>query len=555
MRANSDTHQTRRRYTNIASQAARIQTGNSHPSQAHWKADFRIPYHHVGRMMLAQSYRNSESSTIQFDINQTSLQPKPCFQIAHQQRGDMLIAVDEDGNALLCKQSRYKTNGMAQHNTHWKAHENAIFDVIWTSDDRHVVTASGDLSVAGWDVETQQRLFCFRDHQMSVKCVRQVPDSRFLFASCSRDGTIAINDTRCASLGTGLHDTQFRSRIIAHPAKVPFSNRTSRNNRGVSVGKTASQSLPRRSVTCLEFRHCGGESYQLITAGATDSVLRFWDLRTFMSMKAPQPVNMVCCSSQVGQATKETTGMIIGGQQPNNRGITSLSMDSTGSKLLVSILHGNLHLFDCHVPDKLHWLQSFCGHTTTSFYVKAAITQYGDLVACGSADGALYVWDASLHGRVRPISLPYLALKGHHNEVNSVKFTPNGFDDLYSCADDGTIRSWHFDRSEGNSGGFLLKANRQEQGREHSWSNWNSFLSQPEGYAYRVAELNPVDNGLVECTKNRLIAGSRKLTSQHITSSPGIPKRFKKMKLSRGNTAFSSKTRAVPQRSLLYYWK
>lgn len=111
-------------------------------------------------------------------------------------------------------------------------------------------------------------------------------------------------------------------------------------------------------------------SEYVVSCFVSCSVVRFWDLRTFMSMKARQPVSMVCCSSQVDEATKRLTGMKTVIPQSNNRGITSLSMDSTRSKLLVSILHGNLHLFDCRVPDRLHWMQSYRGHTTSSFYGK-----------------------------------------------------------------------------------------------------------------------------------------------------------------------------------------
>lgn len=273
MTPNRTTHQTRKRCTNIAKQNARIQTGSVCRSQGHWPADIRTLYHHTGRLIVTPSYRNNETYTAQRIGNETSSQLKPCFQIAHQQRGDLLVAVNEDGTAFVCKQTRRKVNAIAKgkENTHWRAHENAIFDVIWTDDDRHVVTASGDLSVAGWDVETHQRLFCFRDHHMSVKCVRQLPESMFLFASCSRDGTIAINDTRCASRVSWSDSTHVRPRLVSHPANDLLSYRRSKSRRRDRVGKQArSHSLPRRSVTCLEFRHCGGPSYQLITAGATD---------------------------------------------------------------------------------------------------------------------------------------------------------------------------------------------------------------------------------------------------------------------------------------------
>ena len=80
----------------------------------------------------------------------------------------------------------------------WFAHDNAIFDVAWCHRDDRLLTASGDQSVKLWDVETNVCHRTFKRHNGSVKAVSVRPDGGCgdVFASCGRDGTIALWDAR-----------------------------------------------------------------------------------------------------------------------------------------------------------------------------------------------------------------------------------------------------------------------------------------------------------------------------------------------------------------------
>ena len=60
----------------------------------------------------------------------------------------------------------------------WLAHKNAIFDLDWVPGKNQLVTASGDQTVALWDVETEQSLRVFRGHSSSVKTVRYHEDEQ-----------------------------------------------------------------------------------------------------------------------------------------------------------------------------------------------------------------------------------------------------------------------------------------------------------------------------------------------------------------------------------------
>ena len=53
----------------------------------------------------------------------------------------------------------------------WQAHSNAIFDVDWMDGEDKIVTASGDQTVALWDINTGDRMCTFRGHTSSVRSV------------------------------------------------------------------------------------------------------------------------------------------------------------------------------------------------------------------------------------------------------------------------------------------------------------------------------------------------------------------------------------------------
>lgn len=54
----------------------------------------------------------------------------------------------------------------------WLAHRNAVFDVEWMPGANKLLTASGDQTIALWDVEAEQIISVFRGHSSSVKTVR-----------------------------------------------------------------------------------------------------------------------------------------------------------------------------------------------------------------------------------------------------------------------------------------------------------------------------------------------------------------------------------------------
>ena len=59
----------------------------------------------------------------------------------------------------------------------WQAHHNAIFDVEWMPAENQLLTASGDLNIALWDVAGESCIASFHGHTSSIKSVSVVPSN------------------------------------------------------------------------------------------------------------------------------------------------------------------------------------------------------------------------------------------------------------------------------------------------------------------------------------------------------------------------------------------
>ncbi|TYZ64049.1 hypothetical protein PybrP1_011907 [[Pythium] brassicae (nom. inval.)] len=367
----------------------------------------------------------------------------------------------------------------------WLAHHNAVFDVIWTFDDTQIVTASGDLLVCGWDVESQRAAFKLHGHQMSVKSVRQVPDHAYLFGSGARDGHVLLWDTRVSGKPVAsLLNVHAAPESAAGGNPAAFASPPGARKRK----KTSVSSSP-RSVTCIEF---GAHGHEIVTAGAVDSVVKFWDVRRLTTAHhfkptafASRPVRAFSCSSHTGA----------------HHGISSLEFDATKSKLLVSVLNDAIKVVDVHAAPTADPILQCSGHLATSFYVKAAFSPESDFIIGGSADGAVFIWNASTaRASATHPRFPSVALKAHTSEVNGVAWHKRDFSTVASCSDDGTARYWRVDRSD--AGGAVDDTSvgrgrssskhfelRREDGRV--WSNWSDFCAQRDGFAYAVSATTP----------------------------------------------------------------
>lgn len=341
--------------------------------------------------------------------------PALAVSFAQTNGGSHVLAVsDEEGFvSLFNTQRRLPSYSSCQLDTEdvrtelWRAHNNAIFDICWIRDDTRILTASGDQTIRLWDVQAKECLGVMKGHTGSVKSLCSHPLQSDLFVSGSRDGSIAFWDMRSDPASCNRTNEEcFTTVATIKDAHVPSHGRRMRRNKVAS-----------KSITSVLYHK---DERVVISAGAADSVVKFWDTR---KLKAPITQTPPQCQTSVE------------GKEGRVHGIASLSLDSSGEFLISSCMDNKIYLYNAFQPDKGH-LKSFAGHVLGSFYIKASFSPDGTHILSGSSDENVFIWQVD-----RPEADPVI-LKGHRGEVTAVDWCPTDFCKIATCSDDYTVRVW-----------------------------------------------------------------------------------------------------------------
>lgn len=376
--------------------------------------------------------------------------------------GHALLTGDEDGvltildtRRPLRDQMRASSPSEAPH-ARFRAHDNAVFDAIWLSNDTRVASASGDGSVRVFDPETLFRTALCRGGVASVKCVRTIgnPCTTSVIASCGRDGAIRVHDLRvpatydptvCREMFHRPVMTIENAHVAAPSAPVPTSSNKRRR-------VFATPGIPREgpsaaSVTSIAV--VAGYDHLLLSSGSADGTVKLWDLRGGSQLRRK-------CLARTGGAQlfdKHSSAQAVVSVTPSierradaaysNRrchGIVSLDVDSSGTKLLASSTDSRIYIYDAHQLDLGH-SRVLRGHSATSFYIRAGFSPCGRFVSSGSADSKGYIWDLENGSDVS--DRPILQLDAHHGgEVSVVEWCKTDILKLATCGDDTTVKLW-----------------------------------------------------------------------------------------------------------------
>ncbi|GLJ48887.1 hypothetical protein SUGI_1031120 [Cryptomeria japonica] len=326
--------------------------------------------------------------------------------------GHILAVSDEEGFVSLFNTRRRLPSFMSceqetvnARTERWRAHYNALFDLCWIRDDAWMLTASGDQAIKLWDVEARAGLGIMKFHTGSVKSLCSHPLQSELFASGSRDGTIAFWDMRSASSSCDQTNEEcflpVASIIDAHIA---------------NHGRRVQRNKASKSITAVLYLK---DERVIASAGAADSVVKFWDTR---KLKAP-----------IAQTPHQC-------QEGRVHGVSSLAQDSTGTFIIASCMDNKIYMYNTLQPDKSP-LKSFSGHELDSFYIKSCFSPDGTHILSGSSDGNAFIWQVD-----RPEESP-VKLNGHLRETTAVDWCPSDFCKIATCSDDYTVRVWNIENS------------------------------------------------------------------------------------------------------------
>ncbi|KAI8818529.1 WD40-repeat-containing domain protein [Fimicolochytrium jonesii] len=336
---------------------------------------------------------------------------------------NILAVADEDGTIGLINaqhDSRYESH---TPRTEWAAHQNAIFDICWSNDDRHIVSASGDQTVRVWDVETQKCVRVFEGNTSSVKCVTRNERNPNIFATAARDGKIMTWDVRCSSFGNDEVAGQYHRPTCTIRNAHSLSSNASKKLRRLTT--TPAQSGQSQSVTGVRF--IPNVETMLVSSGAADGLLKIWDMRNAVSYSRKDPP-VPYASSSPSAGSKRA------------RGFSSFSVSADGSRIYAACTDNNIHAYDAQNLGSPLRTYSASGFRVSTFYIKTALSPDDTFLAAGSSDHNIYVWELDA-GEDRPP----LVLRAHTGEVTAVSWCGGDFGKLASCADDATIRLWNAD--------------------------------------------------------------------------------------------------------------
>ncbi|XP_058188183.1 uncharacterized protein LOC131304807 [Rhododendron vialii] len=327
----------------------------------------------------------------------------------------ILAVTDEDGYiSLYNTRLKFASSSTCQENTEksrvcqWVAHQNAIFDICWIKEDTRIITASGDQSVKVWDAQEKKCIATLMGHTGSVKSTCSHPTNPDLIVSGARDGLLMLWDLRCSNSKNG------------RPSPIPLVEvrdaHKSPHGKRVRRGKAAPTSVT--SVLYLK------DEISIASAGAVDSVVKFWDVR---NLKVP--VIQACPNSEVAIEKKRRL-----------HGISSLSQDLNGVFIAASCMDNRIYLYNVLQLEKGP-VKSFSGCFIESFFIKSALSPDASHILGGSSDGNAYIWQVN-----KPQADP-ITMKGHNGEVTAVDWCQSEVGKIATSSDDFTVCFWNVKNS------------------------------------------------------------------------------------------------------------
>lgn len=91
----------------------------------------------------------------------------------------------------------WNTYGSCENYGLLSGHKGAILDLRWSRDSRVVFSASADMVVASWDLETGQRIRRHIGHEEVINCLDVSRRGVELLLSGSDDGSIGVSRSIC----------------------------------------------------------------------------------------------------------------------------------------------------------------------------------------------------------------------------------------------------------------------------------------------------------------------------------------------------------------------
>ncbi|XP_070142409.1 autophagy-related protein 16 isoform X2 [Drosophila kikkawai] len=272
----------------------------------------------------------------------------------------------------------------------FEAHENESHAVRWSPVERMVATGGADRKVKLWDIgknSTEPRAV-LSGSSAGINSVDFDSTGAYILGTSNDYGARVwtVMDNRLRHTLTGHSGKVMAAKYVQEPIKVV----TGSHDRTLKIWDL-------RSIACIETKFAGSSCNDLVTtdslgstiiSGHYDKKIRFWDIRT----------------------EKQADDVLMPAK------ITSLDLSKDCNYLICSVRDDTIKLLDLR---KNQVISTFTNeHFKISCdFARASFNSSGLKIACGSADGAIYIWNVN--------GFLETTLKGHSTAVNAVSWSPN----------------------------------------------------------------------------------------------------------------------------------
>ncbi|KAJ4366360.1 hypothetical protein N0V83_007996 [Neocucurbitaria cava] len=218
----------------------------------------------------------SRTGALQNPVMELTGHSREVFAARFDPTGQYIASGSMDRSILL-----WRSTGSCENYGILSGHKQAVLDLHWSRDSQVLFSASADMHLASWDVETGERIRRHFGHEEVINCMDVSKRGTEILVSGSDDGYIGIWDTRTKDAVAFIPtDFPITAICLAEAGNELFTGGIDNDIKAWDMRKQAvTYTLLGHTdtVTSLQI----SPDNQTLLSNAHDSTVRTWDVRPF----------------------------------------------------------------------------------------------------------------------------------------------------------------------------------------------------------------------------------------------------------------------------------